>query len=268
MAEGAKTAVTRGPLRRDARPWGIVLLTLGVILAAPVRPARAVPVPFKNCGKAGDIISISSLDASVWPPVGSSAPLAGTATFEGSGKLVDLTVELGVGPDFVFRSAGGLNATLVGGFVALPSSVPLTLVSPSLPIAAGPYNLVRTFLSPLPGAQSVQISSHTTVGQSIAALVASLGLTFAGNSGFPVPPAAGTYGARLALTLPSGAGVLCMDLQLANTPFIVAAGPVPALPGWGALALGVLLLAVGGWALHRRSRASVVVAVAPGSREG
>lgn len=30
--------------------------------------AGAVPVPWKNCGQAGDIISFSAVDASVWPP--------------------------------------------------------------------------------------------------------------------------------------------------------------------------------------------------------
>jgi hypothetical protein len=33
-----------------------------------VLPAFAVPVPFKNCGKPTDVVTVQVLDASVWPP--------------------------------------------------------------------------------------------------------------------------------------------------------------------------------------------------------
>jgi hypothetical protein len=43
------------------------LAVSGAIIAVPTA-AWAVPVPWKNCGSAGDAISIQRFDASVWPP--------------------------------------------------------------------------------------------------------------------------------------------------------------------------------------------------------
>ena len=49
----------------------VALLISGLLLLGIVRvptTAGAVPVPWRNCGAAGDLISVQEADASVWPP--------------------------------------------------------------------------------------------------------------------------------------------------------------------------------------------------------
>jgi hypothetical protein len=43
------------------------LVVVGSIIAVPAT-AWAVPVPWTNCGTAGDAVSVQQFDASVWPP--------------------------------------------------------------------------------------------------------------------------------------------------------------------------------------------------------
>lgn len=52
-----------------ARPFSVAICiaVLGAILALPTS-AGAVPVPWRNCGSAGDALSFQRFDASVWPP--------------------------------------------------------------------------------------------------------------------------------------------------------------------------------------------------------
>jgi hypothetical protein len=64
-------------------------------------PAFAVPIPWKNCGKPTDVVSVSSSNASVWPPQ--------------SGKPIT----------FLFR------ATLKSDILAITGSLTVTYTSPS-----------------------------------------------------------------------------------------------------------------------------------------
>jgi hypothetical protein len=226
-------------------------LLVGATQGAFVPPAGAVPVPYKNCGKAGDILQVTTLDASVWPPP-IAVPLAGTATIDSvTGQLTNLRVRLGLGVDWQFDS-GSVPTSLRSGFVPLPASVPMSVTGPDLPVAVGPYNLLQTFRSG-PGDSSVTVLSKANVGQSIAAPLTQLSLKFDGAPGFPVPPVPGSYEARVQMTLPSGAEVFCFDLTVTDVAFVTAAPlPVPTLPGHGMSALLLLVAGIGLLALRRR----------------
>jgi hypothetical protein len=92
------------------------------------------------------------------------------------------------------------------------------------------------------------------VGQSIDAALTNVGLTFNGTPGFPVPPVPGNYGARVQMTLPSGAGVFCVDLALTDISFVtVAKSQLPTLSRYGVLALLLLVAGLGVAALRRRA---------------
>ena len=209
-----------------------------------------MPLPFKNCGKAGDIVSIPLWDASIWPPMGVPGPVQGTATFDPStGNLTQLRITLVMGTEWVFES-GALDVPVVSGFVPLPAALPMNLVSPTLPIPAGPRNATQT----IPSSPPVTIISHITVGAPITSAVSSVGLTLNGVPGFPVSSQPGSYGARVQVALQSGQGVYCIDIALANTSFVQAASAaIPTLSGWALLALGLLLASSGVLILKQRS---------------
>ena len=186
------------------------------------RQAVAVPIPWKNCGSATDIISVQQLNASIWPPIGTPAPLQATASYDpATGALSTMTINVLLGPEWVFET-GNQAAPLVGGFVALPSSIPLTLVSPALPIPAGPTNITQVFTSSNPGSLPVTIQNRTVVAQSIPSVNATLTLTYNGTPGFPVPPSAGTYQATLQASESSGPEIFCFTISLANISFVEA----------------------------------------------
>jgi hypothetical protein len=238
------------PQRRYGKcaPLGACLL-VGAMLGALASPAAAVPVPYHNCGKPADILQISSLDASVWPPP-TAAPLAGFATFDpATGQLTNLRVRLTYGVNWVFDS-GSVSTSLGLGFVPLPASVSMSATSPTLPVAIGPTSGTQTFQS---AAGSVTVASKGNVGQSIVAPLTQLSIKFNGSSGFPVPPKAGSYEARVQMALPGGAEVFCFDLTLNNIAFVTgAAAPIPTLPTHRLSALlllvaGITLLAVRPW---------------------
>ena len=98
------------------------LLASAVALGVCASDAAAVPLPFKNCGKPGDVIAVTLFDASVWPPQGTPAPIQITAVYDG-GKLDRLDVTILYGVNWVFTTQGGLGATSSGGFVPLPASI-------------------------------------------------------------------------------------------------------------------------------------------------
>ncbi len=212
-----------------------------------------MPIPWKNCGKAGDILSVQTWDASSWPPAGTSGPLAGTATFDqGTGALTKLLVVLFLGTKWVFESVGDPGATVASGFVTLPSSLPMALVAPPLPLSAGPLSRTDTFSSTVP---PITVLSHANLGQNLTSVTASLGLTYNGMSGFPIAPTAGTYGAMLQLLTQQSAGVFCIDLELTDTPFIgIASAAIPTLSEWAQIGM-VILLVVGGLLALRHRRA-------------
>jgi hypothetical protein len=238
------------------KKWLLICATLfapAALLLAPV-PAGAVPVPYKNCGKPNDILQVQTMNASVWPPP-TAAPLVGTATIDAAtGKLTNLRASLLFGVDWLFDS-GNLSTSAGSGFVPLPASAPVSVTTPPLPLAAGPYNVAHTFTSQGGNAASVTVVTKATVSQEVGAPLTNLSLTFNGTPGFPLQPIPGTYAARVRMTLPSGAEVFCVDLALENVAFVnVATVPeIPMLSHNAFLALLVLVGAAGFLALHRRS---------------
>jgi len=220
------------------------------MLGAFVPPVGAVPVPYHNCGNPADILQISSLDASVWPPP-TAAPLSGSATFDPvTGQLTNLRVLLSYGVNWIFDS-GSVSTSRGSGFVALPASVPMSVISPALPLAAGPTTATQTFQSGNGGAP-VTVLSKGNVGQSIAAPLTQLSLKFNGASGFPVMPASGSYEARVQMALPNGTEVFCFDLTLNNVAFVTAPSPIPTLPTYRLPALTLLAIGIGLLALRAR----------------
>ena len=230
------------------------LFSPAAFLLAPVPPAGAVPVPYKNCGKPGDILQVQTMDASVWPPP-TAAPLVGTATIDAvTGKLTNLRVLLLFGVDWLFDS-GNLSTSAGSSFVPLPASVPVSVTGPPLPLPAGPSNVAQTFTSQGGDAASVTVMTKATVSQDVGAALTNLSLTFNGSPGFPLQPIPGNYSARVQMTLPSGAEVFCVDLALKDVAFVNVATAAPAIPMLSHYAFVALLVLVGGagvFALRRR----------------
>ncbi len=210
-----------------------------------------MPVPYKNCGAPGDILHLTSLDASVWPPP-IAAPLAGTATIDPrTGQVTNLRVLLAYGVNWVLDS-GSLGTSLGSGFVPLPASIPMSVSSPSFPLAAGPYSTSQTF-RPGTGGPAFTIQSKGNLGQSIPAAVTQLSLKYNGVSGFPVPPLPGSYEAQVHMALPSGTEVFCVDINLTDVAFVTTAPlPVPTLPRQRLLVLFLFVAATGLLALRSR----------------
>jgi hypothetical protein len=103
----------------------------------------AVPVPWKNCGKAGDTISVSKFDASVWPPQ--------------AGNPITLSLQYTVGRDI---NAGGYQLVTL----TRPSGRTLTRTIPIVEvIKAGPSNTTVTLPIPPwipPGAYAMHIETY------------------------------------------------------------------------------------------------------------
>jgi hypothetical protein len=219
------------------------------ILAMAAGQAGAVPIPWKNCGHPGDIISMQQFDASVWPPRGgTAAPLEATATYDpGTGNLVALRVHLLFGVDWIFE-ATGLDVPVVDGFVTLPVSLPMSLVSPTLPVPAGPVNIVETFMS---GSMPVTISSKATIGQAITSANVVVALSFNGNPGFPRFGGVGSGLAQVQVAESDGQAVFCMTYTQPGESFVNATASIPTLSWQAAALLAGLLAAVGFLALRR-----------------
>jgi len=213
-----------------------------VALGVCASDAAAVPLPFKNCGKPGDVIAVTLFDASVWPPQGTPAPIQITAVYDSFGKLDRLGVTILYGVHWAFTTQGGLGTTPSGGFVSLPASIPLTLVAPSLPIPAGPTNITQTYQLSNPGALPITIHCRANIVQPITSANAVLTLTYNGAPGFPqVNDPAGVYEATLAITETSGQSVFCIDLISPRTSF-VAAMTHAAIPDLSPMARPLLLV--------------------------
>jgi hypothetical protein len=120
---------------------------VAAVLLSFVALAVAVPVPWKNCGGAGDVISVQSVEASIWPPV--------------HGQKITLAVKAVVGaaiPD------GNYQATIkLGPITILDKKGKLSeiaQVKPLLPIPAGPVNQNLTIDVPkeIPG--GITVTAH------------------------------------------------------------------------------------------------------------
>jgi hypothetical protein len=119
----------------------------------------AVPVPWRNCGAAGDAVSIQQLDASDWPPQ--------------TGKPLTVNVKWVLGEALAKGSFEDVTTTAATGRVrehtesfqspveALFDSFVLQQPAPDLrpPIPAGPYNQRFTF--------KVQAGGPVVAGQQV-----------------------------------------------------------------------------------------------------
>ncbi len=110
--------------------------------------AWAVPVPWKNCGSARDVITTQRFDASVWPPqAGKPLTLAYTWTLtepltKGAREDVTTTGTSGQVSDTGLRFQPPIPALFDTAFaVSAPGQT-------SLPVEAGPYNQSLTLNVP------------------------------------------------------------------------------------------------------------------------
>jgi hypothetical protein len=223
------------------------------VLSLSAASAIAVPIPYANCGKPGDILSIQQFDALVWPPTGTPAPLQAMATYDPvTGNLINLRFTLLFGVDWILE-ANGLDIPVVNGFVALPASLPMLLVGPTLPIAAGPYNTLEVLTSSNPGALPVTIQCKATVGQAVTSANAVLTLTYNGSPGFPALGGSGAYQATVQVTGNTGREVFCATFSLANISFASQTLSVPTLSARMRLLLAALLAAAALFVLRYRA---------------
>lgn len=156
-------------MRRPAWAFRLVLVAtslaiFGSILAVPTA-AWAVPVPWKNCGTAGDAISIQRLDASVWPPQRGrpltlrTAWVLSEALSRGSYENVSTTSPTGRVNDnsLAFRPPIGVlfEYALFGHNSGREG--------PSVPVPAGPYNQTLTVKVPSKRPSAVEpVEVHMT----------------------------------------------------------------------------------------------------------
>jgi hypothetical protein len=240
MSVRARLKITKPGCRAA---WQLPARCLFLAAALLSAQAAAVPIPFKNCGKAGDVLSMQQYDSSVWPP-SVAAPFNATATLDTSGQITNLSVFLLLGPEWVFDT-GPLQTSASGGFVSLPASMPVTVNSPPLPVKAGPYVIVRTFTRE--GA-STTIASKGTVGKDVVPLTTTLSLSFNGTPGFPLKPQIGVYSLHVQMTEASGQEVFCFDLNMPLKTAVpaVRVAATPSIPVLSPTALGMLFLLIAG----------------------
>jgi len=219
----------------------LLCLFLPVLLSTH---AAAVPIPWKNCGKPTDLLTISKSDASVWPP-SVAAPVNATATFDTSGNLQNLRVFLVHGFVWTFNS-GPLPATQNGGFVSLPASFPVTLIKPPLPLAAGPVGTTYVFGANSPTPTTVVQSANLASDINLP-VTTTVSLAFEGTPGFPLKANGGAYDVHVQMTESDGTGVFCMDitvpLKSGGLVDVIAPTALPSLSRVG-LALVALLIGV------------------------
>ena len=138
------------------------LAIFGSVIAVP-SAAWAVPVPWKNCGKAGEAITVQRFDASVWPPQAgqpltlSSAWSLGEALTKGSlehvttmwpsGRVSDTWLNFQPPVPVLFDDAV---------FGQSPSN------TTHLPVAPGPYNQTLTLSVPKKGSATQPLGVDMT----------------------------------------------------------------------------------------------------------
>ena len=203
--------------------------------------AFAVPVPWKNCGAAGDIVAVQQLDANVWPPQnsGPTGPVFLSAKVDPEwGDVERLRVVL-FPLNWVFELNGDIHARVQDGFVTLPDSW-LVSGSPPMftdlsdfrglpylgpessvlhgyldrfPIPPGPFlNTVTLPYGGDPSTDPFTLQIRATIGEAIPWMKGRFWMTFDGVSGFPVQPKVGAYTAHLSVTEPGGRGVFCIEV--------------------------------------------------------
>jgi hypothetical protein len=126
----------------------VVRVTLGALILAlaSLWPARAyaVPIPWKNCGRPGDVVSVSKADASVWPPQ--------------SGKSITIVIQ-GTVAQAIHTVSGSFRVTYTP-----PGRPPLQFgfswFNAPANIPAGPFSVNRTLMVPRFIAPGTTIGVH------------------------------------------------------------------------------------------------------------
>jgi hypothetical protein len=181
-AEGRQRQTRRFGHQRQRRSFGLraaVLLALvGLGVLSIPSAAGAVPVPFKNCGAPSDLISVSKLDASIWPPV--------------AGQPITLSLVENVGQ---VVSGGSQRAEL--SLLQFGFQLPLQFSQPAL--SAGPLDRLVTFDVP-PGVGGQVLGLHFSATSSTGAEIVCIDVTV------PFKGAASPFGPFVALF--SGLGSL------------------------------------------------------------
>jgi hypothetical protein len=142
----------RGDSGRIVRSTRVIKLVLvatslavfGSLIATP-GTAWAVPVPWRNCGSAGDPISIQKFDASVWPPQ-AGKPLTLSAAWTSAETLSKQSREV-VNTTPVFSGPPHTRLHFESPVAALFENDLFEQVSGpqmSSPIQEGPYNQTFT----------------------------------------------------------------------------------------------------------------------------
>jgi hypothetical protein len=134
-----------------------------LVVALLAVAVSAVPIPWKNCGKAGDIISVQTSDASVWPPQ--------------RGKDITLIFKAQIAQDIPDANYDA-QIKLMGIPIINKKGKLSEIKGVPLPIKAGPQTINQTINVPT------------------------------------IIPAGATVQAHVALTLLSGAGVICVDVTI------------------------------------------------------
>jgi hypothetical protein len=99
----------------------VMVAVVAVGLVALPSAAGAVPIPWKNCGSASDLIRVSKADASVWPPQ--------------AGKSITLSIDFTLGESI----SGGYAFIAVGPMTGSSFQPVEPLVVPLRAEKAGPY---------------------------------------------------------------------------------------------------------------------------------
>jgi len=140
----------------------VVIVAVSVGILGFSDPAGAVPVPWQNCGTAGDPVAIQKFDASVWPPR-AGRPLSLNVAWTlgrdiGEGDFGIFSIGTSP-PDFQDQLPLSLFAKwtladeMVRGIngprnITLPSFFPLPVFLPLLPEPPGPHTENSSFTVP------------------------------------------------------------------------------------------------------------------------
>jgi hypothetical protein len=126
--------------------WPAVIPT---IVDEPATEMPEVPVPWKNCGGAGDVITVQQVDASVWPPVhGQKITLAVKAVIGAAIPDGNYQAQIKLGPITILDKKGKISADFK---------------DVKLPIPAGPINQNITIDVPKEIPAGITVSAHVVL---------------------------------------------------------------------------------------------------------
>jgi len=199
---------------------------------------------WKNCGPADAPVQVTNLKVTPDPPP-TPAPLAMTASVDGTtGQITSLHGFVLFGGLPFQLTSGPVPSAFTSGFVSLPAAIPMAVTGfngyqayplpGNFPIKAGNYGTPAggvpfvfpdgESLATVTASGSTKVDLTTTI-----LLGASVGVSFEGTSGFPVPAQAGDYVAQVALLGTNGRDLGCLSVEI-GTSFVECLESVVASP--------------------------------------